>query len=155
MHEHNLRVTRWSGPAPDAAAILHQYAVEGLRPYQWANDPGDQYAAHVHPYDKVLYQFSLSLPHCHLERSEGFSASGRGDASLRSALPCGVANHNWYYTLCGDLLPSGYLSAERLWRFTRATGLTCRLGRCTTPWSGQTALSAWRRTGPVDLKQVE
>jgi quercetin dioxygenase-like cupin family protein len=70
MREDTLRVTRWHGPAPDAAAMLHQYAVEGLRPYQWANNPGDQYAAHVHPYDKILYVVRGSLTFGLPERGE-------------------------------------------------------------------------------------
>lgn len=55
MGDQNPQVTRWSGPAPDEAALLRQYATEGLRPYQWANGPGDRYAPHAHPYHKVLY----------------------------------------------------------------------------------------------------
>jgi mannose-6-phosphate isomerase-like protein (cupin superfamily) len=27
---------------------------EGLHPSAWANGPGDRYAAHKHPYDKVI-----------------------------------------------------------------------------------------------------
>jgi quercetin dioxygenase-like cupin family protein len=27
---------------------------EGLQPSRWANEPGDRYAAHDHPYDKVI-----------------------------------------------------------------------------------------------------
>lgn len=30
-------------------------ADEGLRPYAWSNGPHDVYAAHTHPYDKVIY----------------------------------------------------------------------------------------------------
>jgi hypothetical protein len=40
MDGFELRVTRWEGPAPGEAALLRQYAAEGLRPYQWANGPG-------------------------------------------------------------------------------------------------------------------
>lgn len=66
MDGFELRVTRWDGPAPGEAELLRQYAAEGLRPYQWANGPGDQYAAHVHPSHKVLYvvrgSMSFGLP---------------------------------------------------------------------------------------------
>jgi uncharacterized protein YjlB len=27
---------------------------EGLEPAGWANDPGERYTAHAHPYDKVI-----------------------------------------------------------------------------------------------------
>ena len=28
---------------------------EGLQPYRWSNAPGDVYAAHTHPFHKVIY----------------------------------------------------------------------------------------------------
>ncbi len=82
------RVTRWSGPAPDEAALLRQYAAEGLRPYQWANGPRDVYAAHAHPYHKVLYVVRGSIT---------FGLPGRGEAlELRAGdrldLPAGVVH---------------------------------------------------------------
>lgn len=30
-------------------------ADEGLSPYAWSNGPRDAYAAHTHPYNKVIY----------------------------------------------------------------------------------------------------
>lgn len=36
---------------PDLAARL---SAEGLAPGRWGNGPGDRYAAHRHPYDKVI-----------------------------------------------------------------------------------------------------
>jgi hypothetical protein len=56
-----LRVTRWVGSAPDEAILRSQYAAEGLRPYQWVNSLGDRYAAHAHPYHKVLYVLRGSI----------------------------------------------------------------------------------------------
>jgi hypothetical protein len=37
--------------APDVGARLR---AEGLDPGEWANGPGDRYAAHEHGYDKVI-----------------------------------------------------------------------------------------------------
>jgi quercetin dioxygenase-like cupin family protein len=36
-------------------------AAEGLRLYQWSNSPHDVYAAHSHPYHKVIYVVSGSI----------------------------------------------------------------------------------------------
>jgi quercetin dioxygenase-like cupin family protein len=52
----DLKITRWSQSAPPTEVELVQtYRQEGLSPYTWSNGPGDTYAAHTHPYDKVLY----------------------------------------------------------------------------------------------------
>ena len=37
--------------ASDVGQRLHD---EGLEPAGWANGPGERYAAHAHPYDKVI-----------------------------------------------------------------------------------------------------
>jgi quercetin dioxygenase-like cupin family protein len=44
--------------AGDPAARLR---AEGLEPGSWSNGPGDSYAAHDHPYDKVLVAASGSI----------------------------------------------------------------------------------------------
>lgn len=88
MDGFELRVTRWEGPPPGEAALLRQYAAEGLRPYQWANGPGDQYAAHAHPYHKVLYVVRGSI-------TFGLPALGEAvelHAGDRLDLPAGVAH---------------------------------------------------------------
>jgi quercetin dioxygenase-like cupin family protein len=36
-------------------------AEEDLEAYRWSNGPGDEYAAHDHPYDKVIYVVSGSI----------------------------------------------------------------------------------------------
>lgn len=49
-------LTRWTGDAPPTRTRLeHQLAREGLSPGWWSNGPGDVYAAHSHPYHKVLF----------------------------------------------------------------------------------------------------
>jgi quercetin dioxygenase-like cupin family protein len=88
MAEMELRVTRWSGPAPDEAELLRQYAAESLRPYQWANGPGDRYAPHAHAYHKVLYVVRGSIT---------FGLPARGEAlelhaGDRLDLPAGVVH---------------------------------------------------------------
>ncbi len=51
-----LRIQRWEKPEPPDERVLREYfRMEGLSPYAWSNMPGDTYAAHTHPYDKVIY----------------------------------------------------------------------------------------------------
>ncbi len=51
-----VRVERWNEPRPPTEAELTAALLaEGLQPYRWANEPGDRYAPHSHPYLKVLY----------------------------------------------------------------------------------------------------
>lgn len=51
-----VEVTRWSGrESPTEATLRQLLAAQGLRPYRWANGPGDDYAAHQHTYHKVIY----------------------------------------------------------------------------------------------------
>lgn len=51
-----LKITHWvQSTPPTEAELLQAYRQEGLSPYTWSNGPGDTYAAHIHPYDKVLY----------------------------------------------------------------------------------------------------
>lgn len=42
-------------------AILAVYRDEGLEPHAWSNGPGYQYAAHEHPYEKVLFCVAGSI----------------------------------------------------------------------------------------------
>ena len=57
-----LRVTRWQGAQPPTASELQEILRrEKLQGYTWSNGPHDQYAAHSHPYDKVIYVFSGSI----------------------------------------------------------------------------------------------
>ena len=58
----DVAVTPWEGADPPTeAAIRARFAGEGLRPYWWSNEPGDHYAAHRHPYHKVLYVVGGSI----------------------------------------------------------------------------------------------
>jgi quercetin dioxygenase-like cupin family protein len=51
-----LKIQRWEKPEPPDERTLREYfRREGLSPYAWSNAPGDTYAAHTHPYDKVIY----------------------------------------------------------------------------------------------------
>ncbi len=43
------------------AELLARLRQAGLEPSVWANAPGDTYAAHSHPYDKVLVASSGSI----------------------------------------------------------------------------------------------
>ena len=48
-------IKHWKGQQPDEIELREILISEGLSPYAWSNGPGDTYAAHTHPYDKVLY----------------------------------------------------------------------------------------------------
>src|SRR5579883_3131497 len=55
-------IARWSGGgAPSEAAVREVFAAEGLQPHSWSNGPGDRYAAHAHPYHKVLFCLAGSI----------------------------------------------------------------------------------------------
>jgi quercetin dioxygenase-like cupin family protein len=67
----------------DPAARLR---AEGLEPGAWANGPGDRYAAHDHPYDKVIVVTAGSIDF-------GLPASGAHlvlEAGDRLELPAGT-----------------------------------------------------------------
>jgi quercetin dioxygenase-like cupin family protein len=73
---------------PTEPAILQAFAAEGLRPYRWSNGPGDVYAAHSHPYHKVIMVVGGSI-------TFGFPDGGQAAtlvAGDRLELPPGVAH---------------------------------------------------------------
>lgn len=39
---------------PDPATVAARLRDAGVEPYAWSNGPGDRYAAHRHPYTKLL-----------------------------------------------------------------------------------------------------
>ncbi len=82
-----IRVTRWDGgDPPTEAALLRLYEAEGLRPYRWSNAPGDGYAAHAHPYHKVIVVVRGSITFGLPETGESVTLQA-GD---RLDLPSGV-----------------------------------------------------------------
>jgi quercetin dioxygenase-like cupin family protein len=51
-----LKIQRLGKLEPlDEHTLREHFSREGLSPYAWSNAPGDTYAAHTHPYDKVIY----------------------------------------------------------------------------------------------------
>ena len=51
-----VKLTRWAGPElPARGALETIFRNERLSPNWWSNGPGDRYAAHSHPFHKVLY----------------------------------------------------------------------------------------------------
>lgn len=51
-----VQVLRWQErTSPNEQTLRQRMQGEGLSPYAWSNGPGDQYAAHLHTYEKVLY----------------------------------------------------------------------------------------------------
>lgn len=63
-----VRVLPWNSPEPpEKNAIRRLLDGEGLTYYAWGNDPLETYAAHTHPYHKVIYvtqgSITFHLPH--------------------------------------------------------------------------------------------
>ena len=57
-----INAVQWSGEQlPTEAALRHILHVEGLEAARWSNAPGDRYAAHAHPYHKILYVVTGSI----------------------------------------------------------------------------------------------
>jgi quercetin dioxygenase-like cupin family protein len=48
-------MTRWQGEPPSREQLEAVMREAGLSPHWWSNGPGYRYAAHSHPYHKVLY----------------------------------------------------------------------------------------------------
>ena len=55
-------ITPWSeSTAPTQSTLWQLMAEEGLNPYSWSNGPFDQYSAHSHSYNKVIYVVQGSI----------------------------------------------------------------------------------------------
>ena len=64
--------------------LMRRLESEATGAYRWSNGPGDRYATHVHPYEKVLYCVAGSITF-HLE-DEGRDVDLRaGDRMLLAA----------------------------------------------------------------------
>jgi mannose-6-phosphate isomerase-like protein (cupin superfamily) len=62
MYENIIQIRKWDKPeAPTEAELLGFMLADGLDPYRWSNGAGDVYAAHEHPYFKVIYVVSGSI----------------------------------------------------------------------------------------------
>ncbi len=58
----SLQVTRWQGAQPPTERALRDILRrENLQGYTWSNGPLDEYSAHSHTFDKVLYVFAGSI----------------------------------------------------------------------------------------------
>jgi quercetin dioxygenase-like cupin family protein len=57
-----LSITPWQNVQPATElAIQEKIRAENLRGYTWSNGPHDEYSAHTHSFDKVLYVLSGSI----------------------------------------------------------------------------------------------
>lgn len=57
-----LAITHWQNPEPPAErALQEKIRAEHLRGYTWSNGPFDEYSAHTHSFDKILYVLSGSI----------------------------------------------------------------------------------------------
>lgn len=87
MEDRSTWVRRWDGEVPASEPLLREIMeAEGLRPYRWANSPGDVYGAHDHPYHKVVYVVEGSIVFAVPENEMKFALEP-GD---RLDLPAGV-----------------------------------------------------------------
>jgi quercetin dioxygenase-like cupin family protein len=90
MSELAATIRRWPEPGPPSEpAIRRLLDAEGLKPDAWSNAPGDEYPAHSHGYDKVIYVVRGSI-------SFGLPNSGGKQLKLRAGdrldLPRGVVH---------------------------------------------------------------
>ena len=90
MNTSGVVVHPWTESRPPTeAALRRQLEAEGLRPYVWDNEPGEVYAAHTHPYHKVIIVLEGAILF-------GLPDEGR-DVRLtpgdRLDLPAGIAHH--------------------------------------------------------------
>jgi quercetin dioxygenase-like cupin family protein len=84
-----LSVRPWTeGERPSEGEIRRVLDEEGLQPYRWSNAPGDVYAAHTHPYHKVIYVVIGSITFG-FPGNEGKATLQAGD---RLELPAGMAH---------------------------------------------------------------
>jgi quercetin dioxygenase-like cupin family protein len=90
----------------DLAARL---AAEGLAPGRWGNGPGDRYATHRHPYDKVIVCVRGSITFC-LPGRDGSLALETGD---RLELPADT-DHDAIVGSAGVTCLEAHLSAGHL-----------------------------------------
>ena len=70
------------------ADLAARLAAEGLTPSTWRNEPGDEYAAHQHDYDKVLVAASGSITFHLVDYGTDVNLS----AGERLDLPAGTAH---------------------------------------------------------------
>ena len=62
MSGKNTSVQKWEqDKPPDETEIRNRLKAEGLTFYRWSNAPGDVYAAHTHPFHKVIYVLAGSI----------------------------------------------------------------------------------------------
>ncbi|MCS6992993.1 MAG: cupin domain-containing protein [Anaerolineales bacterium] len=84
---YEVHLIRWAGPGePNENAIRKLLDGEALSYYAWGNEPLDTYAAHTHPYHKVLYVIQGSITF-HLPQSGQSLTLRPGD---RLELPAGT-----------------------------------------------------------------
>lgn len=87
MSERQATVTPWAGvDTPNETEIRRILAKQGLQPYRWDNGPHDEYGAHTHPFDKVIYVVRGSIMFALPEVGETLAISA-GD---RLDLPRGI-----------------------------------------------------------------
>lgn len=62
MAETSYRTEKWVQKFPPAENHIRQkLEAEGLMYYEWSNGPEDTYAAHTHPFHKIIYVLQGSI----------------------------------------------------------------------------------------------
>lgn len=57
-----ISVERWQASSPpNEREVRRLLSEQGLSGYRWSNSPGDVYAAHHHPFHKVIYVLQGSI----------------------------------------------------------------------------------------------
>ncbi len=85
----SFRTEKWAQQNPPSEDLIQQrLEAEGLTYYKWSNAPGDIYAAHTHPFHKVIYVLKGSIT---------FGLPGAGEqvtleAGDRLDLPAGMVH---------------------------------------------------------------
>lgn len=58
----SFRTEKWDQQNPPSEDLIQQrLEAEGLTYYKWSNAPGEIYAAHTHPFHKVIYVLKGSI----------------------------------------------------------------------------------------------
>jgi quercetin dioxygenase-like cupin family protein len=92
----------WQGVAdPSETELARIMRDQGLDPYRWSNRPGETYAAHLHPYHKVIYVVHGSITFTFPSTGQRITL-GPGD---RLNLPPGIAHE-------GVVGPEGVICLE-------------------------------------------
>ena len=71
MYEDDISVAPWREiEDPTKEELVEQYYEEGMEPYSWSNEPGEEYPPHTHDYHKVIMVVEGSITFDFPDRDE-------------------------------------------------------------------------------------